>query len=152
MERVYSRIEAAYTDPSIIALVPAFLVFCDYALTFTLSGGAEAVLRYEFSPLVRYATAQGMMIPYLAGMMLFYYLVAYLALRLLGRTSLYPFGVALVVLVGITHLLGGLSWYVRDALFSAVVHGFSGVTILLALATFLLALRRGDGGKAAGGR
>ena len=123
-------------DYRIIACMPALAVLFDYSLTLIFSGGKEVLLRFEFSPLVRYAVEHDIMAVYLLAMMLFYYSVAFAALRLLRPTGLYRFGVALILLVAATHVLGGLSWVVRSALYTYVVHGVSIAAIIVALAAF----------------
>ncbi|MBN1194209.1 MAG: hypothetical protein JXA08_02510 [Methanomicrobiaceae archaeon] len=139
-----------FRSPRIIALIPASAVFLDYLFTFFFAGSAEMVLRYEFSPLVKIATAHGLMVPYLLGMMLFYYLVAWAALRILSGSPLYPAGAATIILVSLTHVLGGLSWYVQAEWYSYFVHALSLIAILVALAAFAYsgvgAVRTSQGG------
>ncbi len=129
-------------DYRIIACIPALAVLFDYSMTLLFSGGKEVLLRFEFSPLVRYAVEHDCMAVYLLFMMLFYYAVAFVALRLLRSTGLYRFGVALILLVSATHVLGGLSWIVRSPLYSYVVHGVSIAAIVVALAAFGCAVLR----------
>ena len=44
--------------------------------------------------------------------------------------------------IAATHVLGGLSWVVRSALYSYVVHGVSVAAIVMALAAFGCAVLR----------
>ncbi|KUK98969.1 MAG: hypothetical protein XE10_1938 [Methanoculleus marisnigri] len=132
-------------DYRIIACIPALAVLFDYSMTLIFSGGREMLLRFEFSPLVRYAVEHDIVAVYLLAMMLFYYGLAFGALRLLRPTGLYRFGVALILLVAATHVLGGLSWVVRSALYSYVVHGVSVAAIVVALAAFGCAVLRRPG-------
>jgi hypothetical protein len=127
-------VRSVVADYRILALIPAIAVLLDYALTSVLSGGTEMILAYEFSPLVRAAVARGLFIPYLCGMICFYYVVAYAALRMLYATKLYPVGVFLILLVSATHVLGGLSWHIRSAGYVMVVHGLSVLGIAVAFA------------------
>ncbi|MDD2472615.1 MULTISPECIES: hypothetical protein [unclassified Methanoculleus] len=123
-------------DYRIVACIPALAVLFDYSMTFIFSGGRDELLRLEFSPLVRYAVANDIVIVYLLFMMLFYYVVAFAALRLLRPTGLYGFGVVLLLLVAATHVLGGFSWVVRSAVYSLAVHGVSIAAVVVALAAF----------------
>ncbi len=125
-----------------MACIPALAVLFDYSMTLIFSGGKEVLLRFEFSPFVRYAVEHDIMVVYLLAMMLFYYGVSFAALRLLRPTVLYRFGVALVLLVAATHVLGGLSWVVRNGLYTYVVHGVSIAAIAVALAAFGCAVLR----------
>jgi len=95
-------------DHRIIACIPALAVLFDYSMTLIFSGGREVLLRFEFSPFVRYAVGHDIMAVYLLAMMLFYCGMSFAALRLLRPTGLYRFGVAFVLLISAAHLLGGL--------------------------------------------
>lgn len=136
--RGVSRLAADYR---IIACVPSLAVLFDYSMTLAFSGGKEALLRFEFSPLVRYAVEHDIVAAYLLVMMLFYYAMTFAALRLLPA-RLYGFGVVLVLLVAATHVLGGLSWVVRSSLYSLAVHGVSIAAVAVALAAFGYAVLR----------
>lgn len=129
-------------DHRIVAGIPALAVLFDYSMTLIFSGGKEVLLRFEFSPLVRYAVEHDIVAVYLLAMMLFYYGMAFAALRLLRTTGLYRFGVVLILLVSVTHVLGGLSWVVRNGLYSYAVHGVSVAAIVVALAAFGCAVLR----------
>lgn len=129
-----------FFSPGIIALLPVFAVFADYSLTFLLSGGKDVILAYEASPLLRFAVAQDLVLPYSIALMGFYYIAATLVLTLLRGSGLYPIGVALVALISLTHFLGGLSWYVRDPLYSDTVIGLSLMCVLIALFLFAYSL------------
>jgi hypothetical protein len=48
-------------------------VITDYFLTFHFAGSTEAILKYEFSPILLFAVKHDIVIPYLMGMILFYY-------------------------------------------------------------------------------
>lgn len=129
-----------FFSPFIIAFLPVVAVFADYSLTFVLSGGREVILAYEASPLLRFAVAHDLVLIYGIALMVFYYMAATLVLTLLGGSELYPIGVALVALVSLTHFLGGLSWYVRDPLYSDTVIGLSLMCVLIALFLFAYSL------------
>ena len=120
----------------LIALIPAVSVIFDYSMTLLFSHGSQEIMELEYSPLVRFAVAHDLLFLYLAGMVLFYYACSYLALRVLSSTEFYGAGVALVLLVGLTHLAGGLSWFVRDGLYSQVVIGLALSGVLIAVFEF----------------
>lgn len=126
-----------YNDIRVLALVPALSVIADYTLTFVFAHGVTEILQYEFSPIVRTATAYGvipLVVLCIAGL---YYLLSYLALRMLQGTCVYPFAVAILVIVSMTHVMGGLSWLVRIPFYSYMVHGFSIMAIVLAVGGLL---------------
>ena len=85
----------------------------DYFLTFHFAGSTEAILKYEFSPTLLFAVRHDIVISYLMGMVLFYYTAGYLVLKFLADSEIYFVGVAIVLLIGINHVLGGLSWYAQ---------------------------------------
>ena len=57
-------------------------------------------------------------------------------LKLLKDEPVYSAGVALILLLSITHLLGGLSWVFRTAWYSNMVMALSLTSIALAIASF----------------
>ena len=131
-----------YYDPRVIALIPVLAVIIDYSLTFLLAGSTELILVAEASPLVRFAVAHGLMPLYFAILVLFYYGASYFVLRLLSGGELYPLGVALIVLMGLTHMLGGLSWYIRNPFYSDTVIGLSFMAVIVAIVIFGYAVVR----------
>jgi len=132
--------QGLFINPLVIGIVPVVAVLADYGLTFLLSGGREFILAYEASPLLRYAVENDLLPVYMGGLILFYYVAAFLVLTLLSGSDHYPIGVALISLVGLTHLLGGLSWYFRNPLYSDTVIGLSLMSILIALFLFAYSL------------
>jgi hypothetical protein len=110
-------------------------VAIDYLLTLYFAGSKEAILRYEFSPLLRYAVGHGLLIPYLLFTIFFYYGAAVLVLYLLKDEPIYGAGVAIIVLLSLTHLLGGLSWLFKNAWYSNSILALSLISVTLALAT-----------------
>ena len=126
----------SYHDPRTIAALPVCALIFDYTLTFLLAGGSEAILQYEASPLLRYAVAAEI-VPLLVLLLVsFYYAAAFLVLRALSGTDLYPVGVALIAIVSLTHLLGGMSWYVKNTLYSDTVIGLSLISVMVAVVIF----------------
>mgnify|MGYP000213594221 CR=1 FL=1 len=126
----------------LLAAVPAVAVLFDYSMTLYFSGGAEALLALEYSPLVRFAVAHGVVPLYLLFMMAAYFAASAVVIRVFRGTALLPFGYAVILLVSINHVLGGLSWVVRNSLYSSLVIALSygplilGVTALAYLLLF----------------
>jgi hypothetical protein len=131
-----SLIKTVYHTPALAGLVPAAAVSIDYALTFSLASGTSMILRWEASPFVRFAVANNAMLLYLTAIILFYYLAAYGVLHVLESTPYYRFGFALILLVSITHVLGGLSWQFRTAWYSNAIVVLSFTSILIAIILF----------------
>ena len=142
MEKYLEKGRGLFYRPWAIAIVPLFAVLADYGLTFLLSGGREFILAYEASPLLRFAVENDMVLVYMGGLMAFYYLAAFLVLTFLSGSDLYPVGVALISLVSLTHLLGGLSWYFRNPLYSDTVIGLSLISIMISLFLFAYSVSR----------
>lgn len=136
MFAILPTIRRIFRAPAIVALVPAIAVIVDYSLTFFFSSGPSMILQWEASPLVKYAVAHNIVPVYLAAIVLFYYGAAYAVLKILWQTRYYPVGVFLVVFIGIIHVLGGLSWIIRNPWYSNGVVVLSLVSILLALTVF----------------
>ena len=120
----------------LIALIPACSVIFDYSMTLLFSHGSQEIMELEYSPLVRFAVSHNALFIYLAGIALFYYSCSYLALRILSPTEFYGAGVALILLVSLTHIAGGLSWFIRDGLYSQIVIGLAFAGVLIAVIEF----------------
>lgn len=124
----------------VVPIVPALAVLFDYTVTLLISGGGTVLLHYEWSPLVRFAAANQVLGLYVFGMMILYYVLSSLVLRLLDGTPYFGPAVLLILMISGIHLMGGLSWYVQTPLFSTAVHVLSVVAILAAIAVFIGAL------------
>ena len=122
-----------YRCPLLLALTSALAIALDYTLTCGFSENPGEILMNEFSPVVRYAIENRLILPFLLVLVAVYFTVSYVGLSLLLRTRFYRFGVAIVVLVALTHVLGGLSWYFRDPLYSAWVQSLVIALLLFAL-------------------
>jgi hypothetical protein len=131
-----------YRDYRLIAALPAICVIIDYALTFFLAGDTSMITSWEASPFVRFAVINNLMIPYFVAIVLFYYGASYAVLRILSGTEFYKFGFILIVTLSITHLLGGLSWYFRNAMYSNSVMILSMLSIVVAFIVFGYSLIR----------
>lgn len=136
MPRTLRNLRLIYTNYRVIPLFLCISVAIDYALTLYLAGSREAIQRYEFSPLLRYAMEHNLVIIYLVFTIFFYYISAYIVLKLLKDEPIYSAGVALILLLSITHLLGGLSWVFKNAWYSNMVMALSLASIALAIASF----------------
>lgn len=139
-----------YSDPRFIAAIPAVAVVWDYILTLSLADSREMILAYEASPLVKLAVSHNLMFLYLPCIAAFYFIASYSVLKVLKTPDLYSVGVALIGTVSLTHLLGGLSWYFRDPVYSNTVFFLSLLSILMALILFGFAVR-GSGSGSPGG-
>ncbi|MCK9579243.1 MAG: hypothetical protein M0Q92_02190 [Methanoregula sp.] len=122
--------------------MPAVCVILDYAMTFFLAGDTSLIISWEASPFVRFALINNIMIPYLVAIVLFYFGASYAVLRVLSGTIYYKFGVLLIVTMSITHLIGGMSWYFRNSLYSNGVLMMSVLSIVIAFVAFGFSLLR----------
>lgn len=136
MQAPSQNLQSIYHNYKLIPLCLCIGVITDYFLTFHFAGSTEAILKYEFSPILLFAVKHDIVIPYLMGMVLFYYAAGYLVLSLLADSEIYFVGVAIVLLIGITHVLGGLSWYVQNAWYSNTVIALSMISVLTTLMAF----------------
>lgn len=125
-----------YRDYRIIAALPAICVILDYALTFYLAGDTSMIISWEASPFVRFAVMHNLMAAYLVAIVLFYYGASYAVLRVLSNTEYYKFGFLLIVTLSITHVIGGMSWYFRNAMYSNGVFLISLFSIVIAFLVF----------------
>jgi hypothetical protein len=125
-----------YDDYVFIALLPVIAVIIDYTLTFYLAGDTSMITSWEASPLVRFAVINNVMAAYLAAIVLFYFSASYVVLRVLSGTEYYKFGFLLIITMSITHVIGGMSWYFRNALYSNGVFIMSLLSIVIAFVLF----------------
>lgn len=100
------------------------------------------IISWEASPFVRFAVVNNILIPYLVGIILFYYGASYAVLRILDGSDYYKFGVLLIVTLSITHIIGGMSWYFRNAIYSNGVMMISILSIVIAFFVFGFSLIR----------
>ena len=115
MLQISQNLQSIYRSYKTIPLVLSLAVVIDYALTFYLAGGIERILKYEYSPTLVYAVGHNIVIPYLMFTVFFYYAAGYIVLKYLWDSGIYYIGVYIILLMSITHVLGGLSWYVLSA-------------------------------------
>ncbi len=125
-----------YHNYKIIALFPVVAVIIDYSLTFYLAGDISMITSWEASPFVRFAVIHHLMAAYLLAIILFYYACSYAVLRILHGTDYYRFGVLLIAILSITHVIGGMSWYFRNAFYSNGVLILSLASVVIAFVVF----------------
>ncbi|HIH95658.1 TPA: hypothetical protein HA338_17165 [Methanosarcina acetivorans] len=136
MQEISQNLQSIYHNYKLIPLCLCIAVLTDYLLTFHFAGSTELILKYEFSPTLRFAVEHGIVVPYMGAMVLFYYAAGYFVLRLLIDSEIYFVGVAVVLLISITHVLGGLSWYVQNPWYSNSVISLSMISVLTTLLAF----------------
>ena len=127
--------------PHLIALVPALAVLFDYSMTIAFSGSSQAIMAFEYSPILRTAVANGLVLPCIAMLALGYYGLGLVALGALRGSRYYPFGVVLLLIIGVTHVSGGFSWLVRSTVYSHGVLLLAASGIIVAVAAFAIALK-----------
>lgn len=130
------KLDFVYNNYKLLPLCLCAAVIIDYSLTFYFAGSPEAILKYEFSPTLLYALRHGIVLPYLASMVLFYYAAGYFVLKLLTDSDIYFVGAAVVLLISLTHVLGGMSWYIRNSWYSNSVISLAMISILITLTAF----------------
>ncbi|MFA0823173.1 MAG: hypothetical protein ACC612_09835 [Methanomethylovorans sp.] len=136
MQRKSLNIQSIYHNYKIIPLFLCIALLIDYSLTFHFAGSSENILKYEFSPLLVYALENDFVIPYMLITASFYYFAAYAVLGLLHGNEVYPIGVAVILLMSITHVLGGLSWYVLKETYSSAVLTLSLISVIMTITLF----------------
>lgn len=136
MHATSQNLQSIYHNYKLMPLCLCIGVITDYFLTFHFAGSNEAILQYEYSPTLRFAVEHGIVTPYLGAMVLFYYIAGYFVLSLLADSDIYFVGVAIVLLISITHVLGGVSWYVQNEWYSNSVIALSMISVLTTLMAF----------------
>jgi hypothetical protein len=111
-------------------------VIIDYALTFYFAGSIDNILAYEFSPLLVFAVRNNIVLPYLMFTVVFYYCMGYVVLSLLAGDRIYPVGVFIILLMSITHVMGGLSWIILNETYSNMIFMLSMTSIIIAVTIF----------------
>jgi len=129
-------LQSIYRNYKAVPLILSAAVVIDYALTFYLAGSIERILKYEYSPTLVYAVEHDIVIPYLMFTVFFYYAAGYTVLKYLRDSGIYYVGVAIILLMSITHVLGGLSWYVLSACYSNAVLALSLTSVVITITVF----------------
>jgi len=136
MQQTSQNLQSIYRNYKTIPLILSAAVVIDYALTFYLAGGLERILKYECRPTLVYAVEHGIVIPYLVFTVFFYYAAGYIVLKYLMDSRIYYIGVAIIPLMSITHVLGGLSWYVLNVHYSNAVLTLTLISVVVTIAVF----------------
>lgn len=136
MQNIPHLLRYIYNTPVFIALIPAIAVISDYTFTILWSSGQAMLLQWEASPLVRFAVAHNIFVPYLLAIAGFYIVAAYAVLQALHPTKYYSIGVSLVLMVSLTHFLGGMSWLIRESWYSYTVIALSFLPVIVAVLLF----------------
>ncbi len=136
MQQISQNLQSIYRNYRILPLLLCVGVIIDYSLTFYFAGSIETVLRYEFSPTLTYAITHDIVIPYLVFTVFFYYVSAYIVLKFLADSEIYYIGVYIILLMSITHVMGGLSWYVLNVYYSNAVIVLSLVSVVITITVF----------------
>ncbi len=136
MPQISQNLQSIYRNYKAIPLVLSAAVVIDYALTFYLAGSIEMIKDYEHSPTLVYAVHHNLVIPYLVFTVFFYYAAGYTVLKYLEDSRIYYIGVSIVLLMSITHVLGGLSWWVLSASYSNAVLALSLTSVAITIAVF----------------
>lgn len=136
MQKMLLNIQSIYHNYKVVPLFLCISLLIDYSLTFHFAGGKQNILAYEFSPLLVYAVEHDIVIPYMLLTASFYYFAAYAVLSLLHDTDIYPIGVAVILLMSITHVMGGLSWYVLKEAYSNTVLTLSLISLIMTITLF----------------
>ena len=105
-------------------IIPAWLsisVAIDYACTLWFSGNKEYLIANEHSALLTHAVKHDILIPYLILIMAMYFTCTYIALGSLHNHRLLPVAYASIILVAIAHTFGGISWYIKNSIYSCTI-------------------------------
>jgi hypothetical protein len=136
MRQILQSLRSIYHNYKLIPLFLCIGVIIDYSLTFYFAGSIENILAYEFSPTLVFAVRNDIVLLYLAATVIFYYLMGYTILKFLEKEEIYPIGVFIILLMSVTHVLGGLSWFVLKETYSNVIFILSMTSIIVAISVF----------------
>ena len=136
MQQISQNLQSIYHNYRMLPLILCAGVVIDYSLTFYFADSIETVLRYEFSPTLTYAIRHDIVIPYLLFTIFFYYIAGYTVLKYLVDSNIYYIGVGIILLMSITHVMGGFSWYVLNAYYSNTVLVLSLTSVLITITVF----------------
>ena len=136
MQQILQNLQSIYHNYRILPLFLCAGVIIDYSLTFHFAGSIETVLQYEFSPTLTYAIRHDIVIPYLLFTIIFYYIAGYTVLKYLADSNIYYIGVAIILLMSITHVMGGFSWYVLNVYYSNTVLVLSLISVMITITVF----------------
>ena len=126
-----------FLNPARMALMPPAGIIMDYSLTFFFAGSTDNIMMYEYSPVMRASAAAGLIFPAMLLIAGFYYFAAFKGLKILLKSRIYPFGVAVAATIMLTHIMGGFSWVIKNQTYAYTVFGMSLMTIIIAFSAFL---------------
>ncbi len=136
MHRILQNMLSIYHNYRLIPLFLSVSVIIDYSLTFYFAGSIENILAHEFSPTLVFAVKNDIVLPYLAVIVVFYYFMGYTILKFLDGEEIYPIGVFIIMLMSLTHVLGGLSWFILSKSYSNMIFMLSMTSVIIALSVF----------------
>jgi len=136
MHRILQNMLSIYHNYRLIPLFLSVSVIIDYSLTFYFARSIENILAHEFSPTLVFAVKNDIVLPYLAFMVIFYYFMGYTILKFLDGEEIYPIGVFIIFLMSLTHVLGGMSWFVLSESYSNMIFMLSMTLVIIALSVF----------------
>lgn len=136
MHRILQNMLSIYHNYRLIPLFLSVSVIIDYSLTFYFAGSIENLLAHEFSPTLVFAVKNDIVLSYLAVIVVFYYFMGYTILKFLDGEEIYPIGVFIILLMSLTHVLGGLSWFILSKSYSNMIFMLSMTSIIIALSVF----------------
>ena len=88
MQQISQNLQSIYHNYRMLPLLLCVGVIIDYSLTFYFADSVEMVMRYEFSPTLKYAVSHNIVIPYLLSTVIFYYTAAYTVLKFLADSEI----------------------------------------------------------------
>jgi len=105
-------------------IIPTWLsisVAIDYACTLWFAENKEYLIENEHSALLAHVVEHDILIPYLILIMVMYFTCTYIALDSLHNHRLLPVACVSIILVAIAHTFGGISWYIRNNIYSGTI-------------------------------
>ncbi len=96
-------------------------IVIDCTCTLLFAGTRDYLISNEHSPVLIHAIEHNMIIPYTMLIMAVYFTCAYIALDSLHQHRLLPAAYASIALVAIAHTFGGLSWYIKNSIYSGTI-------------------------------
>ncbi len=125
------------TMGKILMALPVFFAasaIIDYSFTIWLAGTKEYLIQNEFSPLLVYAIKHDLLIPYVLLTIIFYVSSSYVVLKTLSSDEkLFYSASAILILIALAHIFGGLSWYFKSEAYSNTILAISAITIMMAI-------------------
>ncbi|APH39745.1 hypothetical protein BHR79_09815 [Methanohalophilus halophilus] len=137
MQQTFPNLQSIYHNYKLLPLILSFAVLIDYFFTFYFAPDLSTIMKYEYSPTLLFALRNDIFIPYMMATFTFYYIGGYLILKNLEDSEIYSIGVYILLMMSLTHILGGLSWYVLNPIYSNMVFTMSRISIVVAIGAFI---------------